>query len=385
MRLLLVLALGLAVSLGLTPRAVADNLEPGVWLEMAVLACQRGETAEMERLLRSLEQRFSPPQAITRFISSLRESGCPAVIGEQPSTTTQDPHSPPLGRFALGLGLTTNANSGPSVEVLTLSGLQDAQLVLDESFRPQRDAWFTMTAEREIVLAPLNRYGLSLGLSASGRWLREEQAFQELLWGGWLRGQWPLGSGVMLGSGLSVANSRLGQQSYARHAQWSGQLQWGALQDRRVDLSFHRVQYAQRDAFDAAVTQVGFAHDLRLPLGVRGHVRLAALSDKGQADRPGGDRKGWALQWSAERPAPSVGVWSVRAHLERSLSERAYAPGLIEERRDHKVSRVEMSWLIPHEPRQFWRVSILHRLERDAISLLGLREVSLGLEFNRLF
>jgi hypothetical protein len=80
-----------------------------------------------------------------------------------------------------------------------------------------------------------------------------------------------------------------------------------------------------------------------------------------------------------------VGVWSVRAHLERSLSERAYAPGLIEERRDHKVSRVEMSWLIPHEPRQFWRVSILHRLERDAISLLGLREVSLGLEFNRLF
>jgi len=386
MRALLVLALALAASLGVPRAARAENLEPGVWLEMAVLACQRGEPAEMERLLLGLEQRFSPPEAIARFISSLRQSGCsPTQPLRGPESAGPGFTAPPIGRIALGLGVTTNANSGPSVEVLTLSGLQDAQLVLDESFRPQPDAWMTLAAERELPLEPLNRRGISMGMAASGRWLRTEQAFQELLWGGWLRGQWPLGNGLTLGSGVSLASSRLGQAPYARHAQWAGQLQWGARQDWRAELAHHQAQYLRRDAFDAAVTQIGFSHDLRLPEWTRGQVRLAVLVDEGQAARPGGNRAGWALQWSAERPAPIVGVWSVRAHLERSLSERAYAPGLIEERRDHKVSRLEAAWLIPSGPQAFWRASLLHRVERDAISLLGLRELSLGLEFNRLF
>ena len=396
MRALIVLAWLATAGLGTTRLAQAENLEPGIWLEMAVLACQRGEPVEMERLLKGLEERFTPPDSIARYVSTLRESGCKR--NDSPPTTTlqQDPldegSAPkeargirPLGRLALGLGATTNANSGPSVEVLTLSGLQDAQLVLDESFRPEPDAFLNLTAELEIPLPALQRQGLTLGVSASGRWLRTQKDFQELLWGGWFRGQWQITPEFTLGSGLSLASSRLGQRPYADHAQWSGQLQWGKQQQWRADVSHHQVRYAQREAFDAAVSQVGLAREIDLPGWTRSQVRLALLSDQGQVDRPGGDRRGWALQWSADRPGPRASLFSVRVHLERSLSRDAYALGLIEERRDHKVSRLEVAWLLPAGPRQFWRTTLMHRLERDDIPLLGLRETSLGVELNRLF
>lgn len=366
-------------------------MEPELWLDMAVTACQRGEYAEMNRLLSVIESRFNPPPGITTFINGLRQTGCKEVSSAASTSGSEEGAenfnlSNPQGRFSIGFGSTSNANLGPETQTLALPGISETVLTLSDDYRVRSDQFLTFGVEHRLQSAMLRNLGLDWGLALTGRAFKNESEFSDLLGGTWLKGSWPIGPNHLVGSGISFATSQLAGQAYANYLRWSGEVQLLGQSNLRLNASDHRVRYAKKTNFDSDIRQLGIAGSWTVMSTTQAEARMYVLSDNAKANRPGGDRKGWGGQWVLRGDIPELD-WqaSLIVSFEDTKSDAKYSPGLIDEYRNHESTRIEIELIVPWDQSRFLRLTMMNRRERDDIKILGLKEQSLMMDINFLY
>lgn len=336
----------------------AEDPEPGIWLEMGLLACERGETQEARRLFDHIERTFDPPPGIRALIAHTLHQSCP-------------PRQSPKARLAAGFGWSSNVNLGPAhTHFLLPSGNTTLELRVAERFWPRSDAYVFTEGEAGFALGPgsLVPFGSLRKYSAAGD-------FDEGVLGvAYQFDERPLADGRWHGS-LTLAQSFLGG---ARYAELRG-LGY-AYRQSAFSLSAHgqAIDYPQAPAFDAR--QLALRAGVGLQYGRwRAALRLGGLLDLAvHPDRPGGDRSGWLADLHATRPGPGGAQIEFVWRGESSQTRRAYLPGLFEMRRVRHFNQFEVAWQIPQSRTSAWRLSAALTNATDSVPFLGYRQTHLS-------
>lgn len=343
--------------LGAAAHAEVDP-EPGIWLEMGLLACARGDTQEAMRIFGHIERTFDPPPGIRALIVRTLRASCP-------------PWLPPKARLAAGFGWSSNVNLGPAqTSFLLPAGNTLLELGIAEYLRPRQDGYVFFEAERSFALGPGN-----LVPFATLRHNFQARAFDEDLLGvAYKLDERPVADGRWHGS-LMLAQSFLGGERYA-------ELRGLGVTYRRsaVSLSAHgqTIDYPRAPAFDAR--QLALRAGVGLQRGDwRAALRLGALFDRAaHPGRPGGDRSGWLADLQVGRPGPGATQIEFVWRSEQTRSERAYLPGLFEMRRARHHHHFELAWLIPQSATRALRLSATLADAADSVPFLGYRQANLS-------
>ncbi|WP_183440065.1 tetratricopeptide repeat protein [Pseudoduganella violacea] len=292
-----------------TLQRVIENepLHAGAWLDLALIQCALGHTAEAERLFAAVEVRFDPPEDILKLIAEAREKGC---AGWQPHSQSS---------FSVGRGIDQNVNQGA----------REAELLLPD-FLPKHDQYSTLSADHVRDLTPNGSIGFVQ--YQARRYDQLHQYDSASLYAGvespWRFGRWTLRANAMLGL------ITLGGQLYQRLSQV--QLRVGPPLPLPGSWQFSvtggltHVAYTTLENFDANTVE------LRSQLSYRGgdsyaSLSLAAQRDHALAARPGGDRHGWqvAAQWRRRLYGELIG--ELGYNRQQWNNERVYAPGFLDQ------------------------------------------------------
>ena len=275
-------ALYLSVVAQASHAAAEDDPEPGIWLEMALLACERGEQKNAERLFRYIEEKFSPPPGIRALIDHARTSACP------PGKAAQ-------GYVAAGFGWSSNVNRGAVQTSFLLPNVSAFELRLAPEFHPRADSFAFAEGERRFAAGA----GV-LQLFAALRHHSSMRDFDEDSFGLSWQVAGPNAANPSWRSSVTVAQSFLGGNRYAEHFALSGALRGAFL---TVSAQWQTIRYPQARAFDARQTTVRLGNELRLN-DWRATIRAGLRLEDASASRPGGDHRGLIAEIKASHPGP---------------------------------------------------------------------------------
>lgn len=329
---------------------VADDSEPGIWLEMGLLACARGERDEAERIFRHIERHFAPPPGIRALIEANRRDVCP------PSYSL---------RLSLGLGYSSNVTRGPELGTFKLGTTNPIEVELSPQQRARHDSIL-----EGLVTASIRLSGGRLTLEANSRHHGQVSEFDEDWLGVNYQVERTLGDDRHLRLNLAMAKLWLGSQSYARVVSGEGQLHEGGL---FLSLKGQRVDYTHYRSFDAQIVQWGLGYRAQ-GSHWRGQWQFGGFRDEARANRPGGDRTGWYALGHLSYALAAASVLELNLRREDSETSENFVPGLLDYPRTRRLSRSELTWSIPMNRGQIWRVSLAHTHSRDSISFLGYRQ-----------
>nr|WP_229632437.1 tetratricopeptide repeat protein [Pseudoduganella danionis] len=293
-----------------------EPLHAGAWLDLALIQCGLGHTAEAERLFTIIEQRFAPPDGIMQLITDARQHGCN-------SWTAQSQYSLSVGR-----GIDQNVNQGSRANYGTLMGAE-TQFDLAPEFRPKHDQFSVVSADYMRDLSANGSFGYAQFQSRRNDHLHQYDS--DSLFAGaempWRWRNWSVKANAMVGV------ITLGGQYYQR--QFQTQLRLGPPQILPYSVQFNllgsltRVEYMTLDNFDATTGE------LRAQLSRRGESSIVSanfgiLDDRADSARPGGNRHGLAAsaQWRQRLPR---GITTELGYSWQSWhSASPYAPGVID-------------------------------------------------------
>jgi len=361
-----------------TPRARALLLEvvrqeprhAGAWLDLALLSCSAGDTAEAHGVLRRILAEFDPPAAIrTLVLAQLAQPCLPLAAPLLPATAW---------RFGAARGHDTNVNSGTLASHLVLgTGTEAIRLPLAPELRPRSDRFDEFWADLATRTQWVGRSAiLKLGVLAR-RYAREADYD---LQGVTAAAELPAGSGAWAGRvQLTGMASWLGNTHFmdSLAVGWLGGLPLtaGGL-PMHHEWSLMRVRFANNPAFDSV--------SLTARAGVSGrHAgwfwRANALAAIESADgrRPGGDRYGGGAELLAQRQlAPTVRL-EVQARALQMQSRSAYLPPLLAVRREQALFSGRADIAVALEGGYEWVTSWQAQDSRDNLGFLAYRGQSL--------
>lgn len=254
-------------------------LHAGAWLDLALLQCSLGNSAEADRLFTIIEQRFDPPPGILQVIADTRTNGCGQWT--------------PLSQYTVSIarGIDQNVNQGSRNDF----GIDSS---LSPEFRPQHDQYSVLSGEYMRDLTPNGMLGF---VQFQGR--RNDRLHQydsASLFAG-AEAPWRLGNWTVRGSALAGLVT-LGSALYQR--QYQVQARVGPPVPLPYSLQFHLVaslshsDYVTLQNFDANTSEL--RGQLSRNNGVTAlNAGLGVQRDHAIAARPGGDRSGMlaSLQW----------------------------------------------------------------------------------------
>lgn len=329
---------------------VADDTEPGIWLEMGLLACARGERDEAERLFRHIERHFAPPPGIVALIEANRRDICPAPFSL---------------RLSLGLGYSSNVTRGPELGTFKLGTTNPIEVELSPQQRARHDSFL-----EGLFTASTRLSGGRLTLEASSRHHAQLSDFDEDWLGVNYQIEQTLRDDRRLRLNVAVAQLWLGSASYARVVSSEGQLHGGGL---FLSLKGQRVDYARYRSFDAQVVQWGLGYTAQGSRW-RGQLQFGGFLDEARANRPGGDRAGWYALGHLAYAVADASVLELNLRHEDSETSENFVPGLVDKPRSRRLLRSEVTWSMPTHKGQLWRLSLAHTHSRDSIGFLGYRQ-----------
>ncbi|MDW8324034.1 MAG: hypothetical protein RMK60_08040 [Burkholderiales bacterium] len=336
-----------------------DDVEPGIWLEMGVLACARGEREEAERIFRYIERHFEPPAGIKAYIEAQRRAVCPP---------------PWQGSVSLALGYSSNATRGPDLTAYRLGVTVPAEITLAPHQRAQPDYFVEAVGHLDSRLGPghLSAYA---NLRHHQNWSLYDEDWIGLHYH--IQRHWPpLGRAVM---SLGHAWMWLGGQAYAQVLSGEASLQRGPL---RYTLQGKQLHYPGASAYDGHILNVYLDYSLNGG-NWRLRGRMGGFADDAHAGRPGGDRKGWHSMLYFAYAGQRASVVEASWHHERARSNDVYFPGLIELRRHKRAHRLELAWTLPKYDGEAWRISLVHARGLDSIPFLTYRQTEIVLSWVR--
>ncbi|MES2262017.1 MAG: tetratricopeptide repeat protein [Pseudomonadota bacterium] len=330
----------------------------GAWLDLAISQCELGNAAEAERLFSQIGQRFTLSQAIVDLIQSYRERGC-KVQAATPAATIS---------YKIARGYDTNVNQGASSPSFTLgSGADQLQYTLGPESLPQSDSYSLLSAD---YLQPLGA-----GIQAIGqlRLLHHDSVHQQdtssLLAG--LERPWQIGN--WRGRGTAVLGLvQLQGVLYQKQAQ----IQLRAtppvpLKDEwnwSVIGGLSRVEYPTRNYYDASTLDLGTNLAWH---GKRSDVVLSfgGLYDRGQAARPGGNRRGWYGGVQYYTRLGSLFNGELGWNRQRWLSDSVYSADLIDMVRRQDTRQLRAALVMPLGGRNSLQLEARQIHNRENISL----------------
>lgn len=307
----------------------------GAWIDLAVLQCSLGHAGEADKLLAEIEARFAPPAEILALIAELRARGCRGG-GRQ---------APVSARVRAGRGVDSNANQGASNLNFSIgSGSQQLDLMLTPEYAPRGDQFSFIEADFNKVLPTGGTGFVQLQVrkndTESANNLVSASFGGDYVWraGGWdWRGM--ASAGVLyLGGALYQRQQQL-QLLASRPVALVKETSLSMLAD------WSHMRYPTLRQFDANVWQ------LRGLLSHRsGGLRLQAVGgyayDAQLAQRPGGDRKGWAGSVSADVQLWHEAFAGLSWSRQNWRGQTGYAPGVVDRVRAQRldVLRANLTW-----------------------------------------
>ncbi|MYM68823.1 tetratricopeptide repeat protein [Pseudoduganella sp. FT55W] len=325
-----------------------EPLHAGAWLDLALIQCALGRTAEAERLFEAIEDRFAPPPEIHKLIAQTRAGGC----------KNWEPRS--QYSIIVSRGIEQNVNQGADSAVYLPPGSTDGGLVLLPDFLPKHDQYTVVSADYIRDLTPNGSQGF---VQFQDRRNDTQHAYDSsALFAGmdtpWRYRNWKLRTTVSLGM------TTLGGALYQKQAQLQAQLMPPLPLPDTLQFSLYsgltHVDYETLDNFR------GNTAELRGQLVYRAGNHYASasvglLNDRASENRPGGNRHGStvALQWRQLLPYLSTGELGYTRQDWQSQS--VYSPGLIDQVRKQVT--------------QVWRASLTYPFSKNQNLLMEVRRV----------
>jgi hypothetical protein len=308
----------------------------GAYLDVAILHCSMGDAAKAEALFAAMEARFSPPPAILEVIARQRALGC-------------KPHEPTAQlRLRLGRGYDDNVNQGASGSVFSLgTGASAISVVVAPEYARRGDGFTALSLDWS---APLPGGAGTIGyVQAGARSYDALRLYDQAFVSGALEHPWQAGSWGMRSVG-SVGLLTLGGAVYQQQAQLRlvATPPLGLPAGWKLDgaLGLTEVAYPTQTPFDA---QQWDARAVLVHAGANGFVQaeLGYTWDKGKSLRPGGDRQGVLanLQGRILLGQNIYGEWGLT--YQGWLGQRAYSPGLIDQRREQDSVVARAGLVVP--------------------------------------
>ncbi len=296
--------------------------------------CESGNGKAAERIFRLIEERHAPPEGIRLLIGTLRENGCIRVVTK--------PQETGLLQLRVQAGYDSNPNLGLGLSRigLILDG-QSVMLPLDDTSRPQGDAWQSADL---LWLAP--GVGWQPFVLGAVRAYRHESEYDRLLLVAGLQQQ-EEGRRLRIAAGVQTLDGQFNQASLMAHAQHP--LPWAS--DLAAGLAASLLYYP--DLAEQNSVQLEPQLIFERALSAAWHTRLSVglLLDQPSGARPGGLRHG--LNLLGEARAHLMGPWYFESFLRfQALREdEPYSPLFGQTRRDGQ------EWLLG--------LSLGHRLDAD--------------------
>ncbi|MDR3323581.1 MAG: tetratricopeptide repeat protein [Zoogloeaceae bacterium] len=345
----------------------------GAWLDLAILQCGMGMTAEAETLFTEILEKFTPPPAIQDLIGKIRAQGCQRQAFQGISRY----------QFRLGRGYDSNANQGASNPYFSL-GVDIPPLELSPEFRATKDNFTQLGLESAHVLSgrgtllytqfqhrrhdQLSHYDLSTLIVGA------EQPLQ--LPGGW-DSRW----------GASLGATLLGNRRYQEQGGLHFQLTppW-PKRPSGWQLNFvgdwTRVRYPTLTGYDADITKfltsLSYRHQETRFMG-----NLGVVHDFGENRRPGGDKQGWLANLSLRQPLGERLIGEFSWTRQDWQGEKTYSPGLIDSKRNQHTTLWRAALLLPLDARQNLVLEYKYLDNQENISIFRYqsRQLMLGWQY----
>lgn len=347
----------------------------GAWLDMAMLYCGAGYTAQALALFDAIEARFAPPPGIVDLMAWQRAKGCRG-------DATHDSARFAMGWGAqLGRGYESNVNQGVRDLNVTLNGAAGPlYLQLTPDYAPRGDGFTALGLDASW---PVGQLGTRTWVQWQGQLFDKQHSFDVGAWQlgvtqpwhsqGW-RGQLQASA-----NWLELGGARYQQATSVRASVgpvaglppgWQGD----------VSVGWRDIQYKTVSGFDArwldVRTAVGYTAAKWALQGSAGWQRDTAL-----AARPGGDRLGWSADVLARWALQWGGVAELGGTVQNWLDNSPYAAGLIDQQRVQRSSSLRAALVWPAGPQGQWVLEGRQVRSIDNIALFGYDALSLQLGY----
>ncbi len=312
-----------------------EPMHAGALLEIALIQCSMGHTAEAERLFRDIEKRFAPPQAIRDLIGEERAGGCRGRPAQSNASVT------------IGRGTDANVNQGAKnpVYIVERDGGR-VELPLLEEFLPKRDQYTVLSADYMRELSTDGVIGFVQFQNRRNDTLRQFDSAS--LYAGaetpFRFGRWTVRNTGMLGL------ISLGGNLYQRQAQLQTRiappLPLPASMQFNLLAGLTRNQHVRLANFDSHVFEVRGQLNYRKP-HLFGSASVGYVDDRAIAERPGGNRHGVAVNLLGRRALWGSNIGELAYSYQTWNSELVYAPLVIEEVRRQATHVLRATLIYP--------------------------------------
>jgi hypothetical protein len=328
----------------------------GEILDTAVEHCRRGEREQAAAMFAAILDQLEPPPGIARVVRDLQATGCHgSFLAEARGLRVQ-----------VGGGWDSNVSQGITARTLTIgAGGNAIDLQLDETYRPRSSTFVQASVDYSLpvpVAGLTVRGGLAQRHNASARAFDLSSASLGVakdirVAGETVRAQAEHAE-VWLGSVHFQRSDSIG-------AQWLGSTpQWAWL----GHVLASRASYITQPSQDARLYEAGFLLERRLSPAASVYGQFAWQVDNAAGPRAGGDRKGYQARVGALllaegwqfRPQAGYASWN---------SEDLFAPGLLDTRRENRLTQLVLQAERPITPQTSLVLEWSGRSSRDTIAL----------------
>jgi hypothetical protein len=267
-----------------------DPRRVGALLDAALLYCQLGERDLSLQTLTRIEKQYAVPPAIEKLITYYKGNGCAPTV------------SRPKLIASIGVGVTSNANFGPSSPLVTFApGAPFAALQLAPESLAHSDQYVESALQGELPIAMLPNVTLLAGLA--DREYHSLPAFDQRTATFGVAHRMALGQGE-IGNQVTADLLWLGTSLYQRNLGWHVDYWSSPVAVRSTlarvggDFTLTNSTYPSNGLYDSVHAELRAGFNARI--GERTTILLFAgpAWDKPQNDRPGGTRSGYTA-WLA--------------------------------------------------------------------------------------
>ncbi|MEW9583198.1 tetratricopeptide repeat protein [Paraburkholderia sp. DGU8] len=263
-----------------------DPRQAGALLDAAMLYCQLGERDLSMKTLTRIEAQYEVPPAIGKLITYYKASTC-ARVTARPQLTA-----------SVGVGVTSNANFGPSDPVVTFAPQAPwtSLTVLPENL-PHRDQYIESAVQGELPIAAVPGLELIAGLSA--RQYRSQHDFDQRAVTIGVADTRTFSQGELYNQ-LTTNMLWLGSRMYQRDVGWHGGFwlppaAWQPVLARGgVDVTVVDSVYPGNSLYDAMYFAVRAAFQAHVGEHTSMQLFIGPAWDKPHGSRPGGTQRGYS-------------------------------------------------------------------------------------------
>jgi hypothetical protein len=291
-----------------------DPREAGALLDVALLYCQLGERDLTRRTLARIEEQFAVPAPIRKLIVFYRDSPCVPNVKR------------PQAAASLGVGVTSNANFGPSDPLVNFApGSPIDSLLLAPSSLAHGDQYVESSLQGGVPIPGVQNASLIAGLMS--RQYRREHAYDQRVATLGVAHQTGLRNG-QLGNELVVDALWLGTHLYQRDVVWHASY-WspatvltGLIARAGLDLTIDDMVYPGNSIYNSLRAEPRAALNARIGARTTLLFLFGPSWDHPHNGRPGGSRHGYStyfeLDYDMQRRGRLEAIYQQRTQADAS-------------------------------------------------------------------